>query len=79
MRLTFFLERVRGEIFLVDVYYAVDVERNLLGVGAPVLVSEAVDIPSVHLRREREIAVRNGLFESLVLACRGRDLYQVRS
>lgn len=53
---------------------AVDVERNLLAVCAPVLVAKAVGEFTVVFRVERVVAVRYTLLESLVLADGVRDL-----
>ena len=44
-----------------------DVEGNLLGVGAPMLVAEAVQVPAVLLGREGVIAAGNGSGLELVL------------
>lgn len=57
-----------------DVDYAMDVERNLLSVGAPVLIAEAVKEFAVLLGIERVVAVGYILLEGLVLAVGELDL-----
>ena len=51
-----------------------DVEGDLLGVGAPVLIAEAVDVLSVGLRIKGEVPIGDRLLVRLVLAVRIRDL-----
>jgi hypothetical protein len=53
---------------------SVDVEGDLLGVGTPVLISEAVYVFAIMLSRERIIAVRDTLLVCLVLTSRVGDL-----
>ena len=57
--ITFFVKRVLRQVAFSNVYYAVDVEGDLLRVGAPVLVAEAVYVFSVVLRIEGEVAIGN--------------------
>lgn len=52
-----------------------DVEGDLLGVGAPVLVAEAVAKLAVLLGGEGVVASRDGLFVELVLVHGVEDLY----
>lgn len=74
MLLTFNFEGVGGDVSLANVDNAVDVEGDLLAVGAPVLVSEAVSVLAVVLRVEGEVAVGDTLVKGLVLALGVRDL-----
>lgn len=71
---TFAIKRVGGHVGLADVDNAVDVEGNLLCVGAPVLVTEAVEIFPIMLSSEGVVAVGNTLLIGLVLTSRVRDL-----
>lgn len=52
----------------------VDVERNLLAVGPPMLVAEAVVVLSVGASDNRVVAVGDGLFVDDVLAIGVGDL-----
>jgi len=65
---TFRLDGIGGHLRLADVNDAVDVERHLLAVGAPVLVAEAVRVLSVSLGGEGVVAVGDGLLVDLVAA-----------
>lgn len=71
---TFGLEGIAGAVCFVDVYNAVDVEGDLLGVGDPVLVAEAVGVFAVVDGREGVIAVGNCPLVDLVLAYGVHDL-----
>lgn len=71
---TFGLERIAGAVCFVDIYDAVDVEGDLLGVGDPVLVAEAVGVFAVVDGREGVIAVGNCPLVDLVLAYGVHDL-----
>jgi hypothetical protein len=71
---TFTVEGIGGDIRLADIDDAVDVERDLLGVGAPVLVAEAVGVFAVVLGSEGVVAVGDGLLVGLVLAVGVGDL-----
>lgn len=53
---TLLLQRVRRHVRLVDVDDTVDVERDLLAVGVPMLVPEAVGELAVLLGRECVVA-----------------------
>lgn len=68
------LQRVLFGLVLRNVYYAVDVERDLLGVGAPVLVAEAIEVLAIMLGVEGVVAVGHVLLEGFVLAHGVRDL-----
>lgn len=56
-RLTLRLQRIVVIIGFADVDDAVDVEGNLLAVGAPMLVAKAVRVLSVHASYHRVVAV----------------------
>jgi hypothetical protein len=71
--LDFGLERVCRDVGLAHVDNAVDVEGDLLAVGAPVLVAEAVHELAVVLGREGVVAVRDGSGLELVAAVGSRD------
>ena len=71
---TLLLDGVLGDVGLADVDNAVNVERDLLAGGAPVLVSEAVAVLAVVLGREGVFARGDRLFIVLVLAGRVEDL-----
>lgn len=75
---TFLLQGIDGDVGLVDIDDAVDVEGDLLGVGAPVLVAEAVAELAVLTGGEGVVAGRDGLFVELVLVHRIEDLYSHR-
>lgn len=74
-RHTLALKRIGRNIILADVDNSVDVEGNLLGVGAPALVSKAICVLSVALGGERVVAIGNCLFVGLVLALGIADLF----
>ena len=76
MDCTFFLERILRRLVLGDVDYAVDVERDFLGVCAPVLVVEAVRVLSVFGRVERVVTVGYAALVDLVAA---RGSFNLRS
>lgn len=71
---TFSLQRVAIRFGFADVDNTVDVERDFLGVGNPVLVSEAVGVFAVVESREGVIAVGNCPLVDLVFACGVHDL-----
>ena len=51
-----------------------DVERDLLGVGAPVLVAEAVGVFAIDLSGKGMTATRHAFLINFVIARRIRDL-----
>lgn len=71
---TFGLDGVGGVFRLADIDDAVDVEGDLLAVGAPVLVAEAVGVFAVKLGGKGVVAVGDGLLVDFVLAGRVGDL-----
>lgn len=77
--LTFGLEGVDGVFAFADVDYAVNVERDLLAVGAPVLVAEAVGVFAVMEGGIGVVAVGDGALVDFVLAARVGDLSQLVS
>ena len=72
--MTFTIEGVGGHLMLAHVDNSVDVEGDLLGVGTPSLVSEAVKVFSIVLGCERVVAVGDTLLVCLVLTTRVGDL-----
>jgi hypothetical protein len=72
--LTLLLQRVLGRFRLRDVDYAVHVEGHLLGVGAPVLVVEAVCVFAVLLSVECVVAGGHAAFVDLVVVMGCFDL-----
>ena len=72
--LTLGLERILVGLVLGDVDNSVDIEGDLLAVGAPVLVAEAVHVFAILLGIEGVVAIGNALLEGLVLAIGSRDL-----
>lgn len=75
--LTFGLEGIDGVFAFADVDYAVDVERDLLAVGAPVLVAEAVGVFAVMEGGIGVVAVGDGALVDFVLAARVGDLFSI--
>jgi hypothetical protein len=73
-QLTLLLQGVLRRLGLGHVDDAVDVERNLLGVCAPVLVVEAVDVLAVLGGVERVVAGGNAAFVDLEAAGGSLDL-----
>lgn len=59
-------QRVLGRLALGDVDDAVDIEADLLGVGGPVFVAEAVGEAAVHVGGEGVVARADGAFVDLV-------------
>lgn len=71
---TFFLERVLRRLALGDVDDAVDIEADLLGVGGPVLVAEAIGKCAVAGGVEGVVAGADGGLVDLVRAAGLLDL-----
>lgn len=61
------LQRILWAVGFRDIDDTVDVEGDLLAVGTPVLITEAVGVLAVVLGLEGEIAVGDGLFVYFVL------------
>lgn len=76
--LTLLLERIARDVSLVDVDNAVYVEMDLLAVGAPVLISEAVGIFAVAPGCEGVVAVGHALLVGHILTLGVLDLHMVR-
>ena len=68
------LEGILGRVGLGNVNNAVDVEGHLLGGGAPVLVTEAVEVLAVVFGLEGEVAVGDGFLVDFELTDRVCDL-----
>jgi hypothetical protein len=60
------LQRVLRSLALGDVDDAVDVEADLLCVGRPVFVAEAVEVASIHVGGKAMIAAADGALVDLV-------------
>jgi hypothetical protein len=71
---TFTVEGISGHFMLAHVDNSMDVEGNLLGVGAPMLVTEAVDVFAIMLGSEGVVTVGDTLLVRLVLTRRIGDL-----
>lgn len=76
---TLFLDGVTGHVALIDVNHTVNVERNLLAVGTPVLVAEAVRVLAILLGCEGVVAGRHGLVVELITVRGVDDLYPCMS
>ena len=72
--LTFKIKRVLGQISFADIDNPMDVERDLLGVGTPVLVAKAVGEFAVRLCDEGLVTVGDGSEVDLILPCGVGDL-----
>lgn len=59
-------QRILRRLRFGHVHDAVHIEGDLLGVGGPVLVAEAVRVPPVHGRDEGVVSARDGAFVRLV-------------
>lgn len=66
--LTFGLQRIRRHLRLRHVDDTVDIERDLLGVGGPALVTEAVIVLAVGVCGKGVVFVGDGLLEVLAVA-----------
>jgi hypothetical protein len=58
--LTFLVQGIRRCFCFGHVDDSVDIERDLLGVGRPMLIAETIDVLSVLTCSEGVVAVRNG-------------------
>ncbi len=73
---TFGIQRIRLVLGFADVDDTVDVERDFLAVGAPVLVAEAVGVFAVVLGVEAVVAAGYRLLVDFVLANGVCDLFR---
>lgn len=71
---TFDFNGIGRQFRLGDIDDAVDIERDLLGVGAPVLVAEAVGVFAIAMGGKGVVAVGHASFLYLVIAGRIGDL-----
>lgn len=76
--LTFGFQRVLRSISFRNVDNAVNIERDFLGIGSPVLVTEAVSVFAVVLGKEGMIAIGNTPFVDLILVRGSVDLVKPR-
>lgn len=76
---TFGLNGIRRQFGLADIDDTVDVEDNLLGVGDPVLIAEAVRVFAVAVGCEGMIAGRDASLVDFVATAGVQDLGRRRS